>query len=338
MRLHFIRVLVAIFSLIGSVAHADISSDFDVEDVYGIRHDRELSDYEEVAAGATKVSVPDFSPVVFFDYSLDGADRSDFIASGVLIAPYWVLTAGHNFYNASEQQAPAPPKGVLVAIGNDPNEPDAVYEVEKLIFHPTWMEGEQSYENANDLCLVRLVEPVTDIEPAILHKSAHEKLGQVVWHAGFGIYSDLPGQNVNLDSKKHAIQNTLDRIQGGLETHKNGTTYIGGLLAFDFDAPDGSINTLADDVVNKDEAFLGAGNSSAAALHLEGTTVIGDSGGPLYIWHNNQWEVAGILSGGASDPLDNHWDASYGDISIYTRVSLAHGWIQSVINAHASAQ
>ncbi|HAA14908.1 MAG TPA: trypsin, partial [Cytophagales bacterium] len=60
-------------------------------------------------------------------------------------------------------------------------------------------------------------------------------------------------------------------------------------------------------------------------------TVQGDSGGPLFVRNGDQWEVAGVLSGGASDPVPNWRDGDYGDISIYTRVSTAIDWINSVI-------
>lgn len=299
---------------------------------YGIRHDKNLIEYEALVTDKTR-DLPDFSSVIFFAYSLDGTDNADLIASGVLINEQWILTAGHNFFVAEEQDKPALASGVKVYVGNNPNEPENIYDVSNIVFHPTWINEEQSYGNANDFSLVKLSKPITNITPATLYTDKTEPLGSIVWHAGFGGYSEVFGDNPELDSNKHAIQNTLDRVQDGLTTSINGVTYSGGLLAFDFDNPESTSNTLNDAIVNEEEAFLGKGTSDATPLEYEGTTVTGDSGGPLFVKNpkNNQWQVAGILSGGAEAPLDNHIDADYGDISFYTRVSSSYDWIKSVI-------
>ena len=295
---------------------------------FGIRHDRSLSDYESVAT-KNDANLPDFSSVIQFEYSLDGSSNRDFIASGVLIDSVWILTAAHNFYDASEQKEPASASGVRVNIGLNPNSPDKTISVSDIILHPTWEAGFQEYSDANDLCLVKLSSPVTDITPASLFNTTNESIGETVWHTGFGDYSQIQGQDPNLYSKKHAIENTLDRVIGGLETSINNKTYTGGLIAFDFDSPSENINALGDDLINIDEKSLGSGTSSPKALNLEGTTVTGDSGGPLFLRENGKWKVAGILSGGASEPILNHTDGDYGDISIYTRVSTSIDWIQS---------
>jgi secreted trypsin-like serine protease len=88
---------------------------------------------------------------------------------------------------------------------------------------------------------------------------------------------------------------------------------------------------VGDDFVGTDEADLGSGDSDAQALDLEGTSVEGDSGGPLFIKIGNQWVLAGVLSGGADAPIEDFEDSSYGDISIFTRVSSYIDWINSVI-------
>ena len=300
------------------------------EQTFGIRHDKSLSDYENIASGGNP-NLPDFSTVVFFNYSLDGSNNRDYVASGVVIDEEWILTAGHNFYDLSEQSTPAPKSGILVKLGNNPNLSTSTYSVSEIVFHPTWLAGNQELNHANDLCLIKVSNVISGVTPAVIFNQSNESLNSVVWHCGFGDYSKLSGQNPDLFSKKHAMSNILDRIKDGFQTSHAGITYNGGLLAFDFDNPSGSINSLGDAIVNEDEGLLGNGTSTAMALDFEGTTVSGDSGGPLFIFDNGVWKVAGILSGGADEPIPNHVDGNYGDISIYTRVSTSYSWIQSVI-------
>mgnify|MGYP002628503785 CR=1 FL=1 len=303
---------------------------------YGIRHDKSLSEYEAVGANNTPYNTsdyPNFSSVVNFTYSLDGSADAEFVASGVLVAPNWILTAGHNFFLAEDQSSPALPAGVSINIGNDPENPEQILVAEQLVFHPTWIDDNEVIAKGNDFCLVRLASQPTGISPALLNRSLDEPLGSTVWHCGFGDYSQQANQDRNAYSMKHAMANILDRkISGVSSTNKNGQVYQGGLVAFDFDSPDGTINSLGDDFISSDEPLLGTGTSDAAALELEGGTVEGDSGGPLWAKINNQWQVIGILSGGADAPITNHQDASYGDISVYTRVSTSIDWIDSVIN------
>lgn len=333
---------ILLVSIIGSLIFATSCGDFDEEDLgpdseitFGIRHDKPLTDYETVATNTAPYNTgdfPDFESVVNFTYSLNGSSEPEFVATGLLVAPDWILTAGHNFFDSEDQNQPAVVTGINVNLGNDPNNPSSTLDVEALVFHPTWINESEVIVGANDFCLVKLKSPVTSINPAILDNSGGEAIGGTVWYAGYGDYSGLPGQNSELYSKKHAISNILDRAVDGITSRTaNNVTWEGGLVAFDFDSPDGLVNSLGDDYTSEDEPLLGGGTSSADALDFEGGTVEGDSGGPLFQKIGSEWRVIGILSGGANEPVPGHRDGNYGDISIFTRVSTSIDWINSVI-------
>lgn len=297
---------------------------------FGIRHDRQLSDYE-AAAATTATDRPDFGSVVSFSYSLDGSDNHDVIATGTLVKPDWILTAGHNFFVSDEQSNPAPVSGIEVFLGTDMENPTRRVAVAELVFHPTWLTNDDAFATANDLCLVRLAEPINDLPLATLQTDDDEELGSTVWFAGYGDYSQVEGNDPNRLPRRHAVENVLDRKTDGVTTTADGVTYTGGVLAFDFDDPDGSANTLGDDRVEGDEALVGTGTSQPSARNLEGSTVQGDSGGPLFVNDNGTWRLAGVLSGGLSDVLPDHADGDYGDVSVFIRVSTQMDWISSVV-------
>jgi|GEM_PF-359680 len=271
------------------VACGDSEILLDSERTYGIRHDRTLEEYENLALQQGD-AFPNFESVVCFTYSLDGSDNQEFVATGTLITDEWILTT---------------------------------------VYHPTWISDNMDFIKGNDLCLVKLTTPITDREPIDYWQSTNEPVGDQIWFCGFGDYSQLQGQDSEAFSKMHAVENVLDRKVSGITTVSNGVTYDGGLLAYDFDHPDETINSLGDDVINDDEALLGTGDSDAQPLDYEGGTVQGDSGGPLFMTDGQQWKIAGVLSGGANEPIADHEDASYGDISVFIRVSSHADWIEA---------
>ncbi|QLB13317.1 trypsin [Bisgaardia hudsonensis] len=300
---------------------------------FGIRHDVPLAKYEQATLNKKQLDIPDLSPVIQFAYSVDGkSEDEEVIASGILINSEWILTAAHNFYVAEEQSAPVNPDRVIVRVGKNPNEPEAEYTVDKIVLHPTWITQGDGFTLGNDVALVHLSAPITNIKPVkVINHNDLEPLGKPVWFAGFGDYSMTKNQDEDSYSKLHLINNILDRRVSGIITEEDGKTYSGGLLAFDFDSPDQTHNSLGDDFIGEDEQLLGTGTSQSEALPLEGTTVEGDSGGALFVKKNGQWVVAGILSGGAADPYLDFIDGDYGDISIFTRIADVRQWIDSVI-------
>ena len=96
----------------------------------------------------------------------------------------------------------------------------------------------------------------------------------------------------------------------------------GGLLAFDFDAPRETSNTLGDSF----GAFenLPAGSSGSFPLEFEVSTAEGDSGGPLIARVDDHWRIFGTVSYGSSD-------STYGDITVFSRIYNQLDWIHDFL-------
>jgi hypothetical protein len=116
-----------------------------------------------------------------------------------------------------------------------------------------------------------------------------------------------------------AGENILDRIVTEVSSTDSGKG--GGLLAFDFDSPSRNNNSLG--INSSQTAFdnLPSGDSSESPLTLEVSTAEGDSGGPLIARHDETWRLLGTVSYGSSN-------STYGDISVFTRLSNHTDWIQ----------
>ncbi len=218
---------------------------------FGIRNDKKLIDYEAIASNVAPYNTsefPDFRAVV----SIHVADKKDvFIGTGVLINSQWVLNAAHNFILPEETKNLPILSNVSILIGNDPNKPLKTLTVSQIIVHPHWTSSDGGFEKGMDLALVKLATPINDISPAAVNYDINgEKDKAYIWTCGFGDFSQQPGQNKDDYSKKHAMVNVLDRIVNGLSTTVSGVKYNGGILAFDFDAPDGKFNTLGDNIAN----------------------------------------------------------------------------------------
>ena len=300
----------------------------EITPTFGIRHDKTLADYEAIVTATG--DYPNFGAVIFFAY--EDSNDAPFTASGVLINDNWILTASHNFYT-NDQTTPVVAGDIKAYVGNDPNNYDQERTISSVVFHPTWLSEEADIFGGNDLCLVKLSTPFTDITPAVLFTQDSEQIGSQIWFAGFGDYSQQTDPPSNLDSKKHAYQNVLDRKTNDRPTTINGTTYQGGHLAYDFDNPAGTVNSLGDDYFGDDEMelFPAGGTSSATLLEYEAATVTGDSGGPIFIKDGNVWKVAGVLSGGLDMPIVGQETSQYGDISLFTRTFPMLTWIQTTI-------
>ena len=251
-----------------------------------IRHDVDDSQYR-VAASA-------FSALA--DLPTEG--------HGVLIAPQWVVTAAH---------AAAWQSQVKFVVVNGTSR-----LVEKVIFHPGYKKlpqdmmdeamksGDASAAMAfiatsDDIALLRLALPVTDVAPAKIHDG--DLLGKTVRIVGKGATATgATGHEPNGPNRtdlRHAF-NTVSRSQGRW-------------LSYVFDRP-------------------------PHALPLEGMAGNGDSGGPVLVAVGDQWRVAGLTSWKQVDGNPATFrPGKYGQTSHALRLGHYLAWIKATISAYGAA-
>lgn len=304
---------------------------------FGFRDDVNSQLYEDLGAnrGVYTLSsdVPDFSSTVMI-YGED-KDGTGISGSGVALAERWVLTAAHVV------DALLPSTSVVV-VGVDWEDPDAVLDVSEIFLHPGWATDSEMMEEGMDLALIKLSTSLDsnkinfatwDNQPT----SSQLQVGASLFISGYGSYDEGISECTDFCleddegsySQRRAWANTLDRIVMGIESSgdfQNDDVWQGGFVAYDFDSPSGNHNTLAEGKdfswQQGDYSYLGNGPSSPSPLGLEGTSVAGDSGGPIFAKLNNQWTVVGITSHGSPT-------ANYGDVAVNIRVASHVGWICS---------
>ncbi len=162
----------------------------------------------------------------------------------------------------------------------------ALYPVRRLYVHPEHQPGV-----SHDIALVELTTEVPDITPVQLYAKTDEA-GQDLWFIGAGGTGD--------GKRGLTIDNVANR--GQLRKAQNKVSKAAGpLLDFVFD-------------------------QGEAALPLEGISGGGDSGGPAFLRHNQQFWLLGLSSRGANDH-----GSFYGGREVYSRVSFFLPWIEQVM-------
>jgi hypothetical protein len=229
--------------------------------------------------------------------------------SGTLIAPNWVLTAGHVGPGTGFQVRGAGP----------------VYGIAETIKHPTFLSNGGDINFGFDLQLVRLQTSVLGITPASIYRSRNE-VGQTAAITGFG-YGGVGSTGATLGTAQRAGTNVLDAVVN----FENSGSKVGAqaaMLVADFDSARGAHNTLGG-------FFASSPTPAALEYHLAGF----DSGGGVFVFEGGRWFLAGVNSGVASqnqvDPGigQNTNLFGYGAVSFLTRVSSFTGFIDSHITA-----
>jgi hypothetical protein len=240
-------------------------------------------------------------------------------ASGTLIAPDWVLTAGHVNVVVDNINTANSTKFQIRGMGTQ-------YTAVESIIHPTYLANGSNLGFGFDLQLVRLSSSVAGVTPASIYRGSSEG-GSLASITGFGI-GGTGTAGPNLPSAQRAGTNVLDAVVSFSNGPQGQVGAQNAMLIADFDSGAANFNTLA---------FAG---SSQAVTSLEYHLADLDSGGGVFIQENGQWFLAGVNSGiqsqrsfldlNDSDPLLNGSRYGYGAISYITRVSSYTGFIDNI--------
>lgn len=222
---------------------------------------------------------------------------------GVLIAPRWVVTAAH----AITWQTDMGMRIKEVTIQGIPR------EVERVIVYPGYKsipneiiatalktgnaaEAMKFHMAADDIALLKLAAPVRDVTPAQLYAGAVH-VGGVVEIIGKGATgTGLTGFGSGA-SHRTALRRAFTRLSSVQDRW----------LAYTFEKP-------------------------PSALPLEGMAGSGDSGGPVLVNVNGQWQVAGLASFKFVDGDARAFhDGLYGTTTYNVRISHYRAWIDSTM-------
>lgn len=219
---------------------------------------------------------------------------------GALIAPHWVITAAHTIPEHPELE-----HVVINGVSRD---------VERVVMHSGYKtlpralidqamaSGEAMLivvflASSDDIALIKLIQPVTDVAPVAIYKDSDEP-GQIVKIIGKGATGTGATGHAPNGPNRTQLRRAFNKI----------TSAYDRWFCYVFDEP-------------------------PLALPLEGMLGNGDSGGPLLIQHESRWLLAGVGAWKvAPGDVRTSRPGRYGQTACSVRASHYIDWIESVIS------
>lgn len=219
---------------------------------------------------------------------------------GVLIAPQWVVTAAHAI--------PAGSALTQMVIGGVPR------QVERVVVHAGYKTLPQDLidqamasgeamlivvflASGDDIALIKLSQPVTDIAPVALYRGSGES-GQIVKLVGKGATGTGVTGHDPRGPNRTALRRAFNTVSSA---HDRWFCYV-------FDRP-------------------------PSGLPLEGVLGNGDSGGPVLIEREGQWVLAGLASWKfVNGNVLTARPGRYGQVACNVRLSHYIDWIERVMS------
>lgn len=292
-------------------------------DEYGYRLDVDSDLYFDLGANKNGFrangEIPSFDSTVYIEGTC--IDEPDYYCSGsgVIVSSRWVFTAAHVAIDLDVSDT-------YVAIGSDYENYEDVVSVSEIFIHPSYKDEDYDY----DFAILKLGRSVNQqyISEWVGDREDFDLINSKAYISGFGDLDEefadcgkacLEDQS-GYFSQRRAWTNIIDRVTGSATT---GNSYI----VYDFDSPDGENNSLRKgssgfSYDQGDFSYAGKGSSSQEATNLEGTSVFGDSGGPMYANLEGEWLVVAVTAHGGEY-------SDYGDVAFNSRVSVYYDWICS---------
>jgi hypothetical protein len=241
-------------------------------------------------------------------------DGGVYLASGVVVAENWVLTAGHVTYGVTPTRFYLDDGGDFGDIGSS----DRLAATFDVTFATTYPKYDGGLGDGYDIGLMWVPNLTADkldalnVTAATLYTDANEG-GQEAVMVGYGATGTGSTGDSTFDGLKRAGTNTIDA----------------------YALTPGRGNRIS--LVDFDDGTSGNNSyGSAAPTELESLIAGGDSGGGLFIDDCGAGPIAQCLAGITSfgwGRLDGDPNSDYGDVGGFTRVSYFNDWIMSVINA-----